>query len=127
MKTNLSLLTLPLLLAISACGNNEPEVVGGGPADPMADALNNAAPVELPPMVKQSKTYRCKDGSLIYVDYMSDDKTVMLKTEKEGIATRLSSGEDGTSFTAEGGYSLSGPVDEVTVEMPGKGSQTCKS
>ena len=127
MKTNLSLLTLPALLALAACGSNEPEVVGGGPADPMADALNNAAPIELPPMVKQSETYRCKDSSLIYVDYMSDDKTVMLKTEKEGVATKLTKAEADQPYTAEGGYSLSGPVDEVTVEMPGKDKQTCKS
>ncbi|TNE39705.1 MAG: hypothetical protein EP321_12430 [Sphingomonadales bacterium] len=127
MKINLSLFTLPLLFAVAACGSNEPEVVGGGPADPMADALNNAGAVELPPMVKQSKTFRCKDGALIYVDYMSDDKTVMLKTEKEGVATALISAEAGKPFTAEGGWSLTGSPEEVTVEMPGKGSQSCKS
>lgn len=127
MKTNLSLLALPALLAVAACGNNEPEVVGGGPADPMADELNAAGPVELPPMVKKSQTYRCKDSSLIYVDYMSDDKTVMLKTEKDGVGTALTKAETDQPYTAEGGYSLSGPVEQVTVEIPGKGSQTCKS
>lgn len=127
MKTYLSLLTLPALLAVAACGSNEPEVVGGGPVDPMADALNNAGPVALPPMVKQSKTYRCKDGSLIYVDYMSDEKTVMLKTEKEGTATALIAPEAGKPFAAEGGWSLSGSLEEVTVEMPGKGSLSCKA
>ncbi|MBB3926656.1 hypothetical protein GGR43_002376 [Sphingobium jiangsuense] len=127
MKPYLSLIALPTLLALAACGNNEPEVVGGGPADPMADQLNNAAPVELPPMVKKSKTYRCKDSSLVYVDYMSDDKTVMLRTEKEGVATKLTADETGTTFKADGGWSLTGPEAEVTVEMPGKGSQSCKA
>jgi len=127
MKTNISLLALSALFAVTACGSNEPEVVGGGPADPMADELNAAGPVELPPMVKQSKTYRCKDSSLIYVDYMSDDKTLMLKTEKDGAGTALTKAAPEQPYTAAGGYSLSGPVDQVTVEMPGKGSQTCKS
>lgn len=126
MKIALSLITLPILLAVSACGNSEPEVVGGGPGDPMADQLNNAAPVELPPMVKKSKTYRCKDSSLIYVDYMSDDKTVMVRTEKEGAATALVADETGKLFKADGGWSLTGSEDEVTAEVAGKAAQSCK-
>lgn len=126
MKITLSLIALPILLAVSACGNNEPEVVGGGPADPMADQLNNAAPIELPPMVKKSKTYRCKDSSLIYVDYMSDDKTVMVRTEKEGVATPLIADETGTVYKADGGWSLTGPEEEVTAEIAGKAAQVCK-
>jgi len=127
MKLKLSLIALPMLLAVSACGNDKPEVVGGGPGDPMADQLNNAAPVELPPMVKKSKTYRCKDSSLIYVDYMSDDKTMMIRTEKEGVATKLTADETGKTFKADGGWSLTGAESEVSVELPGKGALTCKA
>lgn len=127
MKPNLSLIALPMLLAVAACGNDKPEVVGGGPGDPMADQLNNAAPIELPPMVKKSKTYRCKDSSLVYVDYMSDDKTVMVRTEKEGTATKLLADETGKTFKADGGWSLTGADAEITVELPGKGAQSCKA
>jgi hypothetical protein len=126
MKNIPALFALSAVMALAAC-NNEPEVVGGGPADPMADALNNAAPIELPPMVKQSKTFRCKDGSLLFVDYMSDDKTAMVKTDKEGAATKLIAAEAGKAFTAEGGYSVTGPGDVITASLPGKGSQSCKA
>lgn len=125
MKKTFALVALSSMLALAAC-NNEPEVIDRGPPDPLGDQLNNAAPVELPPSVKVSKSYRCKDGSLLFVDFMSDDKTVMVKTEKEGAATKLMMAEPGKPFTAEG-YSLTGNGDAVTAEVPGKGSQSCKA
>lgn len=115
------------LLALSACNNDKPEVIDREPQDPLAGQLNNAAPVELPPSVKVSKAYRCKDSSLVYVDFMSDDKTAMLRTEKEGTATKLMMAEPGKPFTATGGYSVTGNGDNITVEIPGKGSQDCKA
>lgn len=124
MKTTLPLIATALL-ALSACGSDEPEVVGGRP-DPMADQLNNAAPVELPPMVKESHSYRCKDGSLLFVDYMSDDKTANVRTEKNGAPTVLKAPEVGQPYSAEGGYALSGGGEAVSVTLPGKGEQSCK-
>ena len=38
----------------------------------MAEKLGNAAPVELPPMVKVSRQYRCQGNSLIFVDFMRE-------------------------------------------------------
>lgn len=118
---------LSALFALAACGSDEPEVIDRGPPDPLGDQLNDAAPVVLPPSVKVSKTYRCKDGALLFVDFMSDDKTVLVKTAKEGTATKLLMAEPGKPFTAEGGYSLTGNGDTVTAELPGKGSQSCKA
>lgn len=118
---------LSALFALTACGSDEPEVIDRGPPDPLGDQLNDAAPVELPPSVKVSKTYRCKDGGLLFVDFMSDDKTALVKTAKEGTATKLLMAEPGKPFTAEGGYSLTGNGDTVTAELPGKGSQSCKA
>tara|TARA_R110000782_G_scaffold167129_3_gene259104 strand:- start:23343 stop:23729 length:387 start_codon:yes stop_codon:yes gene_type:complete len=128
MKINLSLIALPAALLVSACNNDNPEVIDRTPQDPMADQLGNATPVELPPMVKQSETFRCKDNSLIFVDYMSDDKTVHLRIDKkEGAPVILKAEEPGQPFTAEGGYSITGPADTITASLPGKGSQSCKS
>ncbi|MEZ5654677.1 MAG: hypothetical protein R3E04_02130 [Sphingobium sp.] len=126
MKTFLSLIALPALALVAGC-NNEPEQIGGGTIDPMEAELANAAPVELPPMVTRSETYRCKDSSLVFIDYMSDDKTAMIRTEKDGTATALTMAEAGKPYTAEGGYALSGNGDVVDVTLPGKGAQSCKS
>lgn len=125
MKQYLPLIAVASLALLSACNkNDEPEVVGG-PADPMAEQLANAAPVELPPSVKANKQYRCKDNSLLFVDFMSDDKTALLRTEKNGTATSLKAAEAGQPFTAEGGYEVKGSGNDVTITVPGKGAQAC--
>ncbi|MES2157295.1 MAG: hypothetical protein V4512_05795 [Pseudomonadota bacterium] len=125
MKHTLPLIAVASLAFLSACNkSDEPEVVGG-PADPMASELANAAPVELPPSLKANKQYRCKDNSLFFVDFMSDDKTALLRTEKTGTPTALKAAEVGKPFTAEGGYEVSGAGDTVTITVPGKSGQSC--
>ena len=109
-------------LLLSACNQ---ETISGDAPDPDAAALNAAAPVELPPMVTQSRTYRCKDASLVYVDFYSNN-TAVYKASKDGAGTTLSAAEPGKAYTAEG-YSVSGDGPEVTIAAPGKGSQTCKA
>ncbi|MFB0872736.1 MULTISPECIES: hypothetical protein [unclassified Sphingobium] len=125
MKSYLPLIAVAGLTLLSACNNNDQPEVVGGPADPMAEQLANAAPVELPPSVKANKQYRCKDNSLIFVDFMSDDKTALLRTEKTGAATKLAAPEAGKPYVAEGGYEVSGQGDDVTITVPGKGAQGC--
>ncbi|PZU58353.1 MAG: hypothetical protein DI547_09810 [Sphingobium sp.] len=124
-------LYIPLVLAapmilLSACGQSEPELVGG-PADPMKDKLAQAAPVELPPAVKDSRTYRCKDNSLLFVDFLADDKTANLRTEKTGAPTKLVAAEAGKPFTAEGGFEVAGSGATITASVPGKSAQSCKA
>ncbi|MDF0541897.1 hypothetical protein PX699_06065 [Sphingobium sp. H39-3-25] len=126
MKLYIPLLVAAPLILLSACGKSEPEVVGG-PADPMATQLANAAPVALPPSVKANKTYRCKDNSLIFVDFLSDDVTANLRTEKNGAATKLVAAEAGKPFTAEGGYEVDGSGSTITATVPGKSAQSCKA
>lgn len=127
MKYYLPLIALAAASLLSACNQNkEPEVVGG-PADPMASQLANAAPVELPPMVKESHQYRCKDNSLVFVDFMSDDKTALLRTEKTGTPTKLTAAEAGKPFTAEGGYEVTGSGKQITANVAGKGTLSCKA
>ena len=112
-------------LSLGAC-NREPDVINAGPADPQKEALENAKPVELPPSISASRTYRCKDNSLIYVDFLSDNKTVYYRTTKDGPVTKLSAAEPGKPFTAEG-HSITGTGSTIQVTAPGKGSQTCKA
>lgn len=125
MKHHLSLAALASIALLSACNKNDTPEVVGGPADPLATQLANAAPVELPPSVKANKQYRCKDNSLLFVDFMSDDKTALLRTEKTGSATTLKAAEAGQPFTAEGGYEIKGSGNEVTITVPGKGARAC--
>jgi hypothetical protein len=111
-------------LFLTAC--NKPEtIVAGGPSDPDAAALNAAAPVALPPMVTQSRTYRCKDNRLVYVDFFSNN-TANYKTSKDGSPTVLTAPEAGKPYAAAG-YSISGDGPSAEIAAPGKESQSCKA
>ena len=110
-------------LLLSAC-KNEPEVVDTNP-DPMKDELAKAAPVEAPPMIQASRTYRCKDNSLIYVDFYTNN-TARAKTTKEGQATTLTSTDGKAPYTAEG-WSVGANSPQTTIAAPGKGAQSCKA
>lgn len=112
------------VLLLAAC-NSDPETVTSGTADPDAAEVAAAPPVELPPMMTASRTYRCKDNSLIYIDFFNNN-TAAYRTEKEGPATTLTSAGEGEPFTAEG-YSVSGSGTDISLTSPGKGSTTCKA
>ncbi len=112
------------LLSLAAC-ENKPEEVDSRAPDPMAEALKNAPKVELPPAVAASKTLRCGDNSLIYVEFFQGDKQVTVRTEKGGTATMLKAPNAGEPYVADGGYKLTGTPKSVEVTLPGKGSKTC--
>ena len=117
---------LAALVTLAAC-DTKPTTVVAGPPDDMADQLNSAKPVELPPAMEASKTYRCKDNSVVYVDWFTGGKQATVRSKKDGSPTMLKADDAGKPLTAAGGYSLSGSATaaSVDVEMPGKGKQSC--
>lgn len=119
--TPLSASALAALLALAGCGG--PETITAGDDDPQAAALQNAAPVAPPPMIQASRTYRCKDNSLLYVDFYTDN-SAMARTKKDGEATVLNAAGGQPPYTAEG-WSISANAPQVTVTAPGKGTQSC--
>lgn len=111
----------PLLLAIAAaaalagCGNdnNDHTIVAGGPSeDPNAPSEVDIANVQLPPSITATKTYRCRDNSVLRVDWLSDG------------TARVDSGEGaGQPVQVGEGAPLQGSADASTVTYQGK---TCK-
>ena len=114
------------LLILGAC-NKEPETVNAGAPDPQAAELAKAKPVTLPPAIRQAKTYRCRNNSLVYVTYMTDEVTAAVrdKQEEPPVAT-LTAPAPGEPFVAEG-YSLRVNGNTITYNSPDKGTQTCKA
>ncbi|MBB5686090.1 hypothetical protein [Sphingobium boeckii] len=98
---------------------------GHSPQDDQAAALANAAPVELPPSVKSSKKYRCKDSSIVSVDFLSDDLSATV-TPAGGSPTPLKAAAAGGPFVAEG-FAVSGAGTSINITLPGKGAQACKA
>jgi len=121
----------PLLLAAAASAaflilpacDNEPQVVNGLP-DPQAEALANAAPATLPPSITSSKSYRCGDNSLFYVDFFNNNTATVRLGNREAPATILNATDGNPPYTAEG-YSVSGTGDNVRITAPGKANLAC--
>lgn len=116
--------------ALAGCNNsNDHNIVAGGPADPMANQLANAPPVTLPPSIDASKIYRCKDNSVVYIDWLSDKKSANYRSKKDDTPIQLMGTAAGQPLKGTGGYSLKGSAtgSTVTLERPGKGSQECKA
>jgi hypothetical protein len=116
MTRTLTMLTLAAAAALAGC-NNEDHTIVADPAgpDPMANAIANAGPVVLPPAIAASKSYRCKDNSLVSIDWLSDG-TARIKAEQAGAGTTVTPGAEGSP--------LSGDPQAATVTYNG---QSCKA
>ena len=131
MKTPTVIFTLAAsALALAACNNTKTDDAAAAAA---ANEATTAAPVTLPPAVVASKTYRCRDASVIYVDFLSNSGDLAgsmnanIRTDNvAGTATQLTRPDAETPYTAEG-YSVSSTGDSVTIEVPGKNAQLCKA
>ena len=118
--------------ALAACEQKPPQVVGGAVPDAVTRAAAAKAPVELPPAIAQSKTYRCKDKSVVYANFLTDGLTVNVRDkEEEPPAVNLKAAAAGEAF--EGvlplgkGFRMVGSGDEVTYTSPDSGTQICKA
>lgn len=116
--------------ALAAC-NNKP-IVGGEQPDPMKNELAHAPPVELPPAIAASKTYRCKDNSLVQIDWLADKSAFVHGKGQAQTHVKRTEPVEGkpasAALVAEGGYALTGnaTASSVSVTLPGKGAQSCK-
>jgi len=95
-------------------------------ATPDANNAVAKAPVVLPPSIAASKTYRCGDNSVVFVDWLTDNKTANVRTDATGSPTQVVSAEAGKPLTGTG-LSLTGTAagSSITLERAGHGTQTC--
>jgi hypothetical protein len=125
MKSPLQLAApLSLLLALGACQQETIDPNADDRAE-AANVANAAASMEAPPMIQASRTYRCKDNSLLYADFYTND-TVQVRSKKEEPGTTLTAAAAGQPYTADG-YSLSANSEQISYTAPGKGAQSCKA
>jgi len=123
------LLALAATAALAGCGNNDDHTIVAGPDGDVANQSPAAnAPVALPPSIASSKIYRCKDNSVVYIDWLSDNKSANFRAKQTDVPVTLSAPEAGQPMVADG-YSLTGTPGggSVTLARPGKGSQSCSA
>jgi hypothetical protein len=116
------LLIVAASAALVAC---EKETIVQGGNEPVAV---EAKKVVLPPSITATKTYRCKDNSLVHIDWLSDNQSANFRADATGTPTRLKAAVAGAPLTAEG-YSLTGDAKaaSITFARPGKDAQSCKA
>ena len=118
---------LVAFVALAACNSKPTTIVGGGPVDTTAGQIAAAPPVKLPPALLATKTYRCKDNSLIYIDWFNDSMTANLKVKKkDATPIHLTAEVAGQPLSGEG-YQLTGTptAASVTFKTPSGGGQSC--
>ena len=117
---------LAALILLAACNSKPTTIVAGGPADPDADKIAAAKPVKLPPAILANKSYRCKDNSLIYVDWFNDNQTANLHLrEKTASPIPLAAPSVGAPFVG-GDYTLTGNATAKSVNLKkGGAGQDC--
>jgi hypothetical protein len=126
LRRALPVFTGALLLTLGAC-NSQPENIVVGPPDDMKDQLATAKPVALPPAMLASKSYRCGDNSVAYVDWYDGDKSAGIHKKKGDAPTIVKADAPGKEMTADGGYALTGnsKAASISLTVPGKGKQSC--
>ena len=89
MTRQFTVFALVAAAALAGCDNSDHTIVTGPGTD--EEPMNNVG-VVLPPSISASKTYRCKDNSLIYIDWLSDG-TARVKKDKNEVGTSLPAGD----------------------------------
>lgn len=117
---------LALVALVAACNKSDTAATNASGDSAEANSAVAAPPVELPPPLMASRTFRCKDNSIVYIDFYGGEKTADLRAAKDGPVTKLTAEEKGKPLTG-GGYSVSGTGTQVTMTQPGKPSQSCKA
>jgi hypothetical protein len=105
------LITLVAAAALAGCNENHTIVAGGPDEGNDTNAVSNE-PVVLPPSISATKTYRCADNKLVYIDWMSDGTARVKKTRDEA----------GTVITP--GKELKGDAKAASITYNG---QSCKA
>lgn len=116
MTRTIPLIALAAALSLAGCNQEDHTIVAGGPdtRDPAAEALEANGPIALPPSITATKSYRCGDNSLLYVDWLSDG-SARVKASKTDAGTVVPAGE---------GSPLTGDSSSASISYNGK---SCKA
>lgn len=106
------MLALVATVALAGCNKEDHTIVAGPPSDNTSDV--NLANVQLPPSINSSKTYRCKDNSVLRVDWLSDGSARVHPNDKTV----------GTPVEVGDGKAIQGTADASSITYNG---QSCKA
>ena len=123
MNRSLSTLIITAGLAALVACSSEPQVVTVNQFDPQAEALKNAPPVAAPPMMTASRAYRCRDNSLVYIEFYNNN-TALVRTTRGGAPTIVTAADGQPPYTGSG-YSVSANSARISYTSPARGTLPC--
>ena len=100
------------LLTLAGC-NSDPVQINTVERETNAPTTQLNA-TELPPSITASKSYRCSDNSLFFVEFYSNNTAAIHRGSRSAPATTLTGTSASGPFSAEG-QSVSGTGDNVTI------------
>lgn len=103
------MLALVAAAALAGCNKENHTIVAGPDGDDNAADVN-LADVKLPPSITASHIYRCKDNSVLYIDWLSDNTA----------RVRTSQTEVGTTYPVGEGQPVQGSAEAKSVSYKGK-------
>lgn len=123
------IITLVAAAALAGCNKQSHTIVAGPDVEDNEPDVTANTPVALPPSIASSKIYRCADNKVLYVDWLSDQKSANIRTDEAGTPTQVTAAAPGQPMTAPGGYSISGQPGASTakIAIPGHAEQSCKA
>lgn len=126
-KTSLILSSI-CVLALAACGPGRTEQAEIAKKEAEAEKAERPV-VELPPPITNSTVYRCRGGSVLYVDYLGENVAAQVRVDDEvAVPILVKPPEGGGPMVSEdGSITITGTGDKITAILPGKGSLTCNS
>lgn len=115
---------LLLLVGLCACdgGKQEP--------DPAVTGSGNAiTSVVLPPSIRKTTSYRCKDKSIVSIDFLDDDRTINLRDD--GGIWQLRAAKPGGPYDSgpngSGGTTVVVKGNGIDIEQADREPRQCRS
>ena len=96
------LITLAAAAALAGCNKENHTIVAGPNPTTTTRTPPPMQPVALPPAIAASKIYRCADNKLVYVDWLSDNKSRERPHRTRRSPTQVSAAEAGQPMTGSG-------------------------
>ncbi|AMG76525.1 hypothetical protein [Sphingopyxis granuli] len=114
----LVLLTVPLAGLLAGCSESDQ-------ADTSNMSANTTLPIQMPPAIVASHTYRCTGGNVLYVDFLADGTSINVKQRPSGPSLRLTAPSQGLTYVGDGmNLALNGK--DIEIDEPKKPSRMCK-
>ncbi|ABF54293.1 hypothetical protein Sala_2587 [Sphingopyxis alaskensis RB2256] len=86
---------------------------------------NTNVSVQMPPAIVASHTYRCVGGDVLYVDFLADETSIIVRRAPSGPSLRLTAPAQGLAYVGER-MNLTLDGKDIKLDEPKKPSQACK-